>query len=484
MSKHKSGNEQSPPNGKGPDALPGLTRRSFLKYSAGAAAGVCLGGSLLSGCGGSGSSASTSSVLVISDVHFNPFYDGTIFSQLNTSDPSDWKDIFQGAATIPPPSTWAADTNYPLLKLAIDGVQTYGGSSPIVIFTGDILGHNFPGQFYTAYGSIDTNAMQTFANKTITFFAEQLRSAVGNAPIMFVLGNADSYSSVFLPPDTTFFSGTWNTYYSQFLANSVDQQTFENTFGSGGYYSAEPPGMNLVVIGLNTYQCSQPFGIAYQSAINDQFTWLDQTLSSARNRGKSVWLLMHVPPGGSYSQCAMTGNQMTTVMMMWYSDYQTSLETILLKYPGLVTLTLGAHTHMDEYRVMLPGDVMEITPSIAPYFNNDPAFKVFTVSQPTMAPIDYTIYNYDLSTDPSQFNPYYTFSSAYSMQGFLNNSRTTLFPLLRSDTGKQALYRNHYYSGHDYTGGFNPISDADWPIFWAGAGNIDQPSFVTAADNY
>lgn len=100
-----------------------------------------------------------------------------------------------------------ADTNYPLLKLAIGGVKKYVGSSPIVIFTGDILGHNFPGQFSTAYGSNDAKAMQTFANKTITFFAEQLRSAVGNAPVLFVLGNADSYSPVFLPPDTTFFPG-------------------------------------------------------------------------------------------------------------------------------------------------------------------------------------------------------------------------------------------------------------------------------------
>jgi sphingomyelin phosphodiesterase acid-like 3 len=486
VSNYGSRKEQNPSNEETRERLHGINRRSFLKCSAGAIAGACFG-SLLGGCGGGGSSdpvpPPTFPALVISDVHFNPFYDATLFSQLNSHDPSDWPGIFLSPGPTPP-ATWGADTNYPLLALAVQGVQRYAGSSPIVIFTGDILGHNFPNNFFTAYGSNDTTAMQNFANKTITFFGEQVRSVVGNAPIMFVLGNADSYSSVFLPPDTTFYSGTADIYYSHFLGNAIDQQTFMSTFTSGGYYSAEPPGMNLVVIGLNTYQFSQPFGLIYQSAINAQLDWLDQTLYSARSRGKSVWLLMHVPPGASYGQCAMTGNQITTVQMWWYSDYQTRFLQILQSYPGVVTFALGAHTHMDEYRIMSPGSVLEITPSIAPYFNNDPGFKIFTFSQSSLAAVDYTVFNYDLAGLPAQFAPYYTFSSAYSMQGLLNNSLAALYPALATDAAKQALYRNHYYSGHAYSGAFNPILDANWPIYWAGAGNVDEQNFVSAVNSY
>jgi hypothetical protein len=43
--------------------------------------------------------------------------------------------------------------------------------------------------------------------------------------------------------------------------------------------------MNLV-IALNAYEFSQPFGALYSSAVNTQLAWLDSTLSSAQARGK------------------------------------------------------------------------------------------------------------------------------------------------------------------------------------------------------
>jgi hypothetical protein len=236
-----------------------------------------------------------------------------------------------------------------------------------------------------------------------------------------------------------------------------------------------------VVIGLNTYEFSQPFGTTYSNEVYTQLSWLDSTLYSARMRGKSVWLLMHVPPGVYPSQCTIFSNgQINTVSLTWYPDYLTRFLQVLSAYPGVVTFTLGAHTHMDEYRIMSPGNVMEITPSITPYFYNDPAFKIFTFSQSTLAAVDYTVLNYDLSTDPAQFAPYYTFSKAYNMQGFLTNSLTGLYPLIQTDSTKQALYKNHYYSGNVYSGAFQP----SWPLYWACIGNMDQQSFTTAVDSY
>ena len=113
---------------------------------------------------------------------------------------------------------------------------------------------------------------------------------------------------------------------------------------------------------------------------------------------------------------------------MWNQDYQTSFLQILSKYPGLITQTFVAHTHMDEYRIMSPGNLADTTPSIAPYFGNNPAFKVFTFSRKTLKATDYTSLNYDLATNPAQFNSYYTFSTAYSVQGLLNDSLAQLFP--------------------------------------------------------
>ena len=464
----------------GHEPLTGLSRRDFLKGSAGVAAGFCLG-SLIGGCG-NGSSDSSFPVLVFTDVHFNPFYDAALFPSLKARDPDQWVAIFQTSG-MTAPSAWGEDTNYPLLALALAGIQRKAGACRMVIFTGDILGHNFSTTFYALNGSNDTAAMQAFIDKTIAFFTAQVRAAAGDIPIMFVLGNADSYSLI-LPPDANFFANTAGFYYSQFLQSAVDQSTFLTTFSSGGYYSAEPAGMNTVVIGLNTYEFSQPFGTLFSAEIDAQLAWLDATLASAQSRGKKVWLLMHVPPGALYPNCIITNGRLTTVKMMWYARHQTNFLAIVAKYPGLVTFTLGAHTHMDEYRIMFPGITMEITPSIAPYFGNNPAFKIFTFSQSVPAAIDYTILNFDLGTIPPQFADYYTFSTVYSMQELLNIDRILLYPLIRTDNRLQAQYRGRYFSGRAYSSTFNPIPDSNWPIFWAGIGNMDEESFAAAVNSY
>ena len=348
---------------------------------------------LICGCGsGTTNTSNNFPVIVFSDVHFDPFYDPSLFPALVSADASEWESIFK-TSPITAPSLWGSDTNYPLLALALSSIRQNMGASPLIIFTGDILGHNFPKTFFALHGSqdppsdADVSAMKTFTDKTVAFFMQQVRSSVGNIPVMFALGNADSYTG--LGPDSSFLSDTAELYYTQFVNGTVDHQTFLNTFTSGGYYSAEPAGTNLMVIGLNTYEFSPFFGNVYANAVAAQLAWFDTTLASAQARGKRVWLLMHVPPGADKYSTALSADSnghITTASMMWNQDYQTSFLQILSKYPGLITQTLTAHTHMDEYRIMSPGNLADTTPSIAPYFGNNPAFKVFTFSARLLRP--------------------------------------------------------------------------------------------------
>jgi sphingomyelin phosphodiesterase acid-like 3 len=448
-------------------------------------------------CGGDSGPTTTNKnfpVVVFSDIHFTPFYDPSLFPKLVAADADEWESIFK-SSNISAPSVWGGDTNYPLLAIALSGIRQNMGDSPLIIFTGDILGHELPIQFYemikgSPLNDADVAAMKAFLRKTIAFVMQQVRSSVGNIPVIFVLGNSDSYADI-EPADSSFFSDTAEIYYTEFLNGTADHQTFLDTFTNGGYYAAEPAGMNLVVIGLNTYEFSPLFKDKYAEAVHAQITWLDTTLNSAQARGKKVWLLMHVPPGAdkySTAQSVDANGHITTATMMWNQDYQASFLQIPSKYPGVITLTLAAHTHMDEYRIMSPNDVLEITPSIAPYFGNNPAFKIFTFAHNTLKPIDYSSLNYDLATTPEQFNRYYTFSKAYSMQGLLNNSLAQLFPLLVTNSAKQTLYRGHYFSGHNYaipvTNTFNPITNKNWPVYWCGIGNMGEAEIVACVNSY
>ncbi|MGB2635875.1 MAG: hypothetical protein WAM58_18240 [Candidatus Acidiferrum sp.] len=447
-----------------------------------------------SGPGPSPTPTTSFQVVVFSDLHFNPFYDTSLFPALQSADPSQWAAIFQGSA-ITTPSAWDNDTNYPLLVLALSGIKQNLGSSPLILYTGDLIGHNFSQTFYQLNGNAlppdptAVAAMQAFTDKTVAFVAAQIRANIGNIPALFAVGNIDSYTGE--GPDSVFLSNNAETFYTQFLGGTADQTTFLSTFKAGGYYSAAPLGTKLLVIGLNT----NPFSPLVQGNIppnnNDapvdaELTWLDSTLASAKASGQHVWLLMHVPPGAVTVTTASNADSnghitVATASMMWEQNYQESFLTILSKYPGLITLTLAAHTHMDEFRILSQDIVLEEAPAISPVFGNDPAFKIFTITNDTLSPIDYRSLNYDLATLPPQFSSFYTFSSAYAMQGPLNAALQRLYPFILTSYPRQALFTGLYLSGHNYA---NPITSTTWPIFACGIGQMDQTDFVKCVNSF
>ena len=72
---------------------------------------------------------------------------------------------------------------------------------------------------------------------------------------------------------------------------------------------------------------------------------------------------MHVPPGANTTATAQnaakagTPNKTTDAetAMMWQPQYQIEFMQILAKYPGLISVTVTGHTHMDEFRVYADG---------------------------------------------------------------------------------------------------------------------------------
>lgn len=492
----------------------GISRRDFVRYSTGAVACLYLG-ALTTGCGSKSGTTGNYPVVVFSDVHFNPFYDPTLFPALVAAEASDWVNIFK-TSSITAPSAPGGDTNYPLLARALAGIQQNLGASPLIIFTGDILGHGIPQMFYPRYyGSLGmpvpttpdaaaVAAMKAFTDKVVAFFMDQVREAVGRIPVVFAVGNGDSYSGYgpnildsSLQPDNSFLVNTADLFYTKFLNGMVDYQTFLSTFKVGGYYAVEPAGTNLMVIGLNTILFCQGFSTgpnANDNIVAAELDWLASRLAEATVKDKKVWLLMHAPPGGVPDATAklISNGQIPRAVMMWYPVYQAKFLQILENYPGLISLTLAGHTHMDEYRMLSSSSALEITPSISPWFGNNPAFKVFTISGDTLRPTDFSSLNYDLAVNPTSFNNYYTFSTAYSSQGFLDTSLAQLTPALVTDTAKQALYRGHYYSGNSslipivypFGNSYTPITDATWPVYWSCIRHIEESAIVDAVTNY
>jgi len=447
---------------------------------------------------------SSYSVLAFSDVHFNPFYDPSLYAKLSAADPSQWASIFQ-TSKITAPSAWGSDTNYPLFKLALSALQQNLGNTQVIVFTGDLIGHYLPIFFYENYygtknfpnppSAAAVAAMEAFTDKTVAFVTSQIRQTAGSVPVMFAIGNIDSYTGY--GPDSTFLSHNWQTLYTQLLNDSTNQQTFVNTFTTGGYYAAQPLGSGLLVLGLNTNPFAEGVPGDTSAAVNAELAWLASELASAQASGQKVWILMHVPPGANTGTTATNAAKAgtpthitsSTAAMMWLPNYQSSFLQILAQYSGVVTFILGAHTHMDEYRILSANNVLEQVPAISPCFGENPAFKIFTVAGDTFTPTDYQSLNYDLATLPAQFGNFYTFSTTYNLQGALQSSLASLYPELVANGTMRNTYIYQYNSGNDSISpatqaSWNSINSINWPIFACGIGKVDEQDFIGCVNSY
>lgn len=449
----------------------------------------------------------TYQVATVSDLHFNPLYDTNLYSQLTTSPYMGWDTIFKNS-TVVTASAPGTDTNYPLLTYTLKSLQQNLGNSPVVLFTGDLLGHNIPLNYCTQYlkanntpvnptnlagcETTQSSNIQAFVDATFQFVATEIRSYLSNVPVLYVPGNIDTYTGS-AGPNSTFLVDNAPVVYSQFLTSAFDQQTFTNSFTTGGYYSVTPPGSKLLVIGLNSnsFATGQPTGPG-----TAEITWLDTQLSAAKAAGQKVWILMHVPPGANSQYIAQVAATPADVdasdaSMMWDSGMQSSFMQTLGKYPGLVNMMLAGHTHMDEFRILPTGDVLEQLPGISPCFGNNPAYKVFTVTQNTFTPTDYQAFDYNLAVlpPPAAFGPLYQFSTTYAAESTLRNSLQRLYPQFTSSERNRDTYTLLYGSGTESvnpttSAPWNPINDVNWPIFACTIGQANQSQYVGCVNNY
>ncbi len=126
---------------------------------------------LAAGCSNHSSNPPTQTTLplvIISDVHFTPFYDTAIFNDLVHFPVEQWASIFQSSG-ITDLSSWGHETNYLLLIKVLDAAQKAAGDGHVLLFSGDILAHKFPETFFALYGKEDEEALHAFIYKTVVF---------------------------------------------------------------------------------------------------------------------------------------------------------------------------------------------------------------------------------------------------------------------------------------------------------------------------
>jgi len=324
-------------------------------------------------------------VLVASDLHFDPMATPSLVDALSGAAASDWPDILARDAGAPSP--YGSDSNWASISQALAGFKATVPTPDLVILPGDFLAHDYRQRFDRSASDHSNAAYEHFVQRTIQFLGLVLRRTFPKAPILTTLGNNDDdcgdYTSV---PDDPFLTGTAGLVGD--LAHG-DETVAADWRDHGGYGLPYPGIPTRRIIVLNTVVFSAHYqagcGRASKDAASGTLSWLETELSRAQKAHQQVWLVYHIPPGiDGYSTDRQRSKNndpcVDSIRGFWNSDAESAFESLMTMYADTIALSLTGHTHMDEFRLPASGGVVLGTPGISPMFGQNPGFRTLSVA--------------------------------------------------------------------------------------------------------
>jgi hypothetical protein len=420
------------------------------------------------------SSALAEKFLSVSDIHFDPFADPAIVTRLEAADVSQW-DAILASSTVTAFATYGSDLNDPLLRSAIGAMKEQLPSPEFVLISGDFLAHDFDKSYQQYAADKSQTAYTAFVRKTNAYVASAFRKVYPGVRIYPALGNNDSDCGDYaVAPDGAFladFRDVWSPI--------VGSRSFDRRFPTGGYYHADVSGLTGVrLIALNT----NFFSTSYQNPCGKpgpdpgvrELEWLDAELELAREQGKRVWLLFHIPPGMNVYNTVEGSSACPTLtpQTFWKDDYAQKYLSIAAAHRRTIIGSFAGHTHQDEFR-MASGDFIHVTPSVTPIFGNNPAFEIVDVGR------NGDIAGYTAWHLPNVTLPWareYSFAEAYGKSRYDAATLADLAAAIGSDPVTRARYFGYSSSGSaKSTAG----ALAKWQGYWCGLTAMSGNAFTT-----
>jgi sphingomyelin phosphodiesterase acid-like 3 len=423
-----------------------------------------------------------STVLLVSDLHFDPFTAGAeVVKTLRATPTTQWARVL-AAAPAAPPSTYGSDSNYPLLLSAGAAMRQAVPHPAFVVVTGDFLGHKFEQKYDSVFaGTPDSTGAASFADSTMAFMARWMGGLFpSGVPIYPALGNNDSGCNDY-GMDTQFQRSAARSWLP-LVRGSGRAPGFVAAFDSGGYYTARPPASNATLVMLNDIYWSHSYDAACGPDRGArELQWLGEVLREARAAHGRVWLASHIPPGVDiYSSLKDPSNP----TLMFTAPYMTAFDSLVRAYADVIALHLTGHTHMSEFRVYDTGSggVPDVgVPAVSPLFGNNPGFVSMRLG-PQGEPLDYTAYAFTGGGSPPQpgaggWVTLFDFGALYRQSAVTGAAIDSAAALIASDSMVRAAWELNYAGGHP---GQNPTS-ANWRGYWCAIRNLEAPTYAACA---
>ncbi len=444
------------------------------------------------------------SALLVSDIHFEPFWDPAKTPQLADAPIAAWNALL----AVPPSSDRAQrfaslqqgchargmDTSYPLLESSLRAMHAHAPRAKLITLSGDLLSHEFSCKFAAVFPHPAPAAYQAFAEKTIQYVLAQLRGAFPGVPVFPALGNNDSACGDYqLDAHSAFLADLAPSFVADVPA--PERRAAQRDFAADGDYSASLPApfhqtrilvLDDLFMSSRYRACS---GKTDPTPAAVQIAWLRAQLAHARGNHEQLWFIAHIPPGvDPYSTVRkmpdLCGGEKPQVFLS--SD---SLAETLADFNDVIRLALFAHTHMDEIRLLPPdqnhnqnsarpqGIAVKLVPSISPVDGNDPSFTVARVDPASAILADYAVFAAsNLTGVHTTWTEEYDFDRAYHEPAFTSASVARLIAGFASDPSAQTpssqSYLRHYFVGNRSL----PLK-AFWPQYACALSNLTANSY-------
>lgn len=356
--------------------------------------------------------------LMVSDIHFEPFWDPAKAAQLAAAPAVEWRAILAAPDSPDRAQQFAdlqnschskgLDTNFLLLQSSLEAMRADASAARFITVSGDLIAHNFNCKFQAVFPHASTSDYQRFVAKTIAFVGTELRGALPRAALYLALGNNDSDCGDYrLNENGTLLSDVALPIAAGLDVPGADRGEALRALRHGGDYNVPLPApirngrmvvLDDIFMSTKYAMCS---GAPGRKAAADQIAWLRDQLVAARRNRQNVWVMAHIPPGvDPYSTARkmrdLCGGEPAETFLA--SD---ELASTLAEFGDVIKLAIFAHTHMDELRLLEtaggasaahPAVAVKMVSSISPVDGNNPSFTVAQVDAANAELADYQVY--------------------------------------------------------------------------------------------
>jgi sphingomyelin phosphodiesterase acid-like 3 len=411
-------------------------------------------------------------LVLLSDIHFDPFHDPAKLAQLRTAATISWPAILNAPDSPTQAVDFASlqskcgakgvDTPIQLLNSSIAAARAQQPKPLFVTVSGDLMAHQFDCRFHTLAPDATPADYTAFAAKTIDFVALQLWAAFPGVPVYFAFGNNDSGCSDYREDPNSLFLRSGARAVAASTKSRTNRYAILSGFSQLGDYNValpKPMQHTRLIVLQDLFESKKyagchgepnPPGKTAPAAL--QVAWLRSQLAAARKAHQHVWIMAHIPPGiDAYSTFTKSRNVCGGDAPETFLGSEAFADT-LAEFPDVIRLALFGHTHMDEMRVyasahgIIPG---KLVPSISPVNGNNPAFTVAQVEPNSATLKDYTVYTADNHTGiKTTWAREYTFSSTYGSNDLSGESLQKLvagFVADKDGSAANSLEYQHFY---------------------------------------